>query len=118
MHPCVSMRGPRYRFPEHVRSTTREIAARMIRDDEVVETPGQFESWISLHPDARAALEEGGYGSEFDAEDLFPLLQVRLPAVAAAVEARPARGRPRRAVLVAALVAILVALAIVFGALG
>lgn len=70
------MRGPRYRFPNEVRSTARAIASRMVQDDRIVETPEQLEEWISREGDVRKPLEAGGYGTEFTAHDLFPLLQV------------------------------------------
>lgn len=112
------MRAPRYQFPEQVRSTTREMAARMIRDEEIVETPEQLEAWIALHPEAKKSLEGGGYGSQFSAQDLFPLLQARLPPVAPPEPERPARRAPSKAMLVAGVLAVLVALAVVFALAG
>lgn len=70
------MRAPRYRFPEQVRSTTRTIAARMVREGETAETPKQLDAWLARHADERQTLERGGYGDRFTANDLFPLLQV------------------------------------------
>jgi branched-chain amino acid transport system substrate-binding protein len=69
------MREPRYRFPDHVRDTTRTIAARMAREETVARTPEELEAWIEGDPEVRASLESGGYGTHFTAADLFPLLQ-------------------------------------------
>jgi hypothetical protein len=70
------MRAPRYRFPDEVRSTTRSIASRMIQQGTIARSPEELRTWISQAPDVRERLEEGGYGIDFTAEDLFPLLQV------------------------------------------
>ncbi len=72
------MRAPRYRFPDEVRSTTRTMASRMMDDGEVAETPEQLDAWISQRPEVRESLERGGYGTEFTAHDLFPLLQAMI----------------------------------------
>ena len=69
------MRAPRYRFPDRVRTVTRNIAARMVQDGSVAQTPEDLEAWIARTPAAREALETGGYGTRFTARDLFPLLQ-------------------------------------------
>jgi hypothetical protein len=70
------MRAPRYRFPDQVRSTTRAIASRMVRDGTIADTPEELDAWIAATPDAREPLEQGGFGTAFTAHDLFPLLQV------------------------------------------
>jgi hypothetical protein len=70
------MRAPRYRFPEQVRSTTRGIADRMVRNGDIAETPEELDAWLSQEPETRDVLQRGGYGSAFTADDLFPLLQV------------------------------------------
>jgi uncharacterized damage-inducible protein DinB len=44
------MREPRYRFPDHVRDTTRTIATRMVREDAVARTPEELEAWIAEEP--------------------------------------------------------------------
>lgn len=72
------MRSPRYRFPDAVRSATRNIASRMAEDGTVAETPEQLEAWLAERPEFRGALERGGYGTAFTSGDLFPLLQVFL----------------------------------------
>jgi hypothetical protein len=41
-----------------------------------VHTPEQLEAWITAHPAERERLERGGYGTEFTAADLLPLVQV------------------------------------------
>lgn len=68
-------RPPRYRFPNEVRDATREAASRMMRDGTVVTTPEELETWLAGAPEVRASLESGGYGTAFDENDLFPLLQ-------------------------------------------
>lgn len=70
------MRPPRYRFPDEVRDTTRAAASRMVRDGDIARTPEDLEAWIAREPEVRETLENGGYGREFTAHDLFPLLQV------------------------------------------
>lgn len=70
------MRPPRYHFPAEVRSATREMAARSVRDGTVARTPKELEVWISQAPDVREPLEHGGYTTEFTASDLFPLYAV------------------------------------------
>ncbi|HEU0080296.1 MAG TPA: hypothetical protein VFQ76_21795 [Longimicrobiaceae bacterium] len=70
------MRPPRHRFSDEVRSTAREMAARMARDGTVPETPEELDAWIAAAPDARASLERGGYGRDFTPDDLLPLLHV------------------------------------------
>jgi hypothetical protein len=72
------MRGPRYRFPDQVRNTTRTIAARMIREGEIARSPEDLDAWIRGRPEVHAPLEKGGYGSAFDSSDLYPLLVVFL----------------------------------------
>ncbi len=52
------------------------MAARMVRDGTVPETPEQLDAWIANSPDARETLERDGYNTDFTADDLFPLLQV------------------------------------------
>ena len=86
------MRPPRYRFPDEVRSTTRAIASRMVQDGVVARTPEELDTWISRAPDVAASLENGGYGTAFTSDDLFPLLQVFVAQTrgsAPGVEARP-----------------------------
>ena len=72
------MRAPRYRFPDEVRSATRAMAERMVRQGD---TPGSAEAldrWISANPDVEAPLRKGGYGEQFDAAELMPLLQAQV----------------------------------------
>lgn len=68
-------RPPRYRFPNEVRDATREAASRMMAAGMVATTPEELEAWLAQAPELRATLEKGGYGTEFDATELFPLLQ-------------------------------------------
>lgn len=70
------MRGPRFKFPDEVRETTRGIASRMVRDGQIARTPEELEAWIAAAPDVGESLRRGGYGTEFTAHDLFPLHQV------------------------------------------
>ena len=69
------MRAPRYQFSEETRAMTRDIASRMLDQGTAAQTPEQLETWIASAPDARAVLERDGYGTNFTAHDLFPLLQ-------------------------------------------
>lgn len=69
------MRAPRYRFPDEVRTATRGMAARMLADGTVADTPEQLDAWLSEAPADRESLERGGYGTAFTAEDLLPLLR-------------------------------------------
>jgi hypothetical protein len=92
------MRPPRYHFPDRVRNATRSAAAEMVRDGEVAGSVAEFEGWIGERPQVREELVAGGYGTEFDAGDLFPLLQAmvgRAGGTAVGVEgvAGAARGR-------------------------
>jgi len=72
------MRGPRYRFPEIVRSTTRGMAETMKREDSIARTPEELDAWVSQRPEILASLEKGGYGRAFNADDLLPLLHVMI----------------------------------------
>ena len=91
------MRPPRFRFSEEVRSTTRSIAARMVREGTVAGSPAELDAWTAGRPEVREPLERGGYGTEFTAEDLFPLLEVFVVQAGGAARAPdvPA-GAPRR----------------------
>lgn len=109
------MRGPRYRFPDEVRSTTRDIASRMVQDGAIAATPEELDSWISARPEVKDPLERGGYNTAFTSDDLFPLLQVFIQLAggpAPRVEAAPRA--PRRpwipAFLVLSIAALIVAL--------
>jgi hypothetical protein len=90
------MRPPRYRFPDEVRSTTRSMAARMVREGTATDTPEALDGWIAERPEVREPLERGGYGARFTADDLHPLLvvflaQAGVPPAAADATAESAR---------------------------
>ena len=70
------MRPPRHRFSEEVRETTRGMASRMVGQGAVPATPEELDAWIAGVPEAREPLQRGGYGRDFTAEDLLPLLHV------------------------------------------
>jgi hypothetical protein len=70
-----TMRDPRYRFSDDVRSVTRAIALRMIHAGAVAETADALRTWIEHTEDLRERLIRGGYESAFDADDLCPLFQ-------------------------------------------
>lgn len=91
------MRDPRYRFSDDVRATTRAIALRMVHAGTIAASPEELEAWIARTDDVRERLTSGGYGSEFVADDLFPLFQSFVAkATAAAATRAPARaGLPR-----------------------
>ena len=109
------MRAPRYRFPNEVRSATRAMASTMVREGTVVDTPEGLDLWVTEHPDVRDPLVKGGYGRQFDANDLLPLLQVfvvKAGGPAPETEApppTPARKRPIVVVVALLLAAIVVA---------
>jgi hypothetical protein len=112
------MRAPRFRFPDKVRTTTRGIAARMIDDGMVAETPEQLDTWISKAPEVRESLVKGGYGSAFTADDLFPLLDsivAQARGSASSDESRPASSKRAWVIgflVVLAIVLLLLALSI------
>jgi hypothetical protein len=84
------------------------MAARMVQQGSIAETPEQLDLWISEHPEVAQPLREGGYGRAFDAGDLFPLLEVFLAqAGAPAVRAEAPSHSPNRNRLVAAVFALL-----------
>ena len=70
-----SMRDPRYRFSDNVRSATRAIALRMIHAKTVASSSEELHAWIMRTEDLREKLTNGGYGAAFSADDLFPLFQ-------------------------------------------
>lgn len=114
------MRPPRFRFPDQVRTETREMAARMVHEGSIARSPGELEDWIAREPDARETLEDGGYGTEFTAEDLFPLLEVFVAQAGgstAVAEPRPAPSR-KGWLLAGIAVAALVVLVLVAAASG
>lgn len=88
------MRAPRYRFPEEVRTVTRRMASRMVRDGTFPNTPDELEAYIQTSPEYREPLERGGYGSRFTARDLHPLLEVFAAQRGGAPQVAP--GAPRR----------------------
>ena len=89
------------------------MAARMVEGGQVAETPEQVEEWIARDGDARETLEDGGYGTEFTAHDLFPLLQVFITQAGGAspVAEPPARTYSRWMLGVGALLALVAAAA-------
>ena len=114
------MRPPRYHFPDEVRTATREMAARSVRDSTVARTPEELDGWISEAPEVREPLERGGYTTEFTASDLFPLYAVMVekaggpaPGAAAAAPSRTRWGVGKLAAIalvIAAIVALVLAL--------
>lgn len=107
------MRPPRYRFPNHVRETTRTIAARMVGDGGIATTAQDLDAWIARTPDVRQSLESGGYGAEFTADDLFPLLEVFVVQAGGPAPAPAAPPRSSRRALYVALGAVLLVLVVV-----
>lgn len=70
------MRPPRFRFPDEVRSATRSMATRMVQDGKIAQNEDDLAAWIERDPETRRVMEDGGYGQEFTAGDVFPLLEV------------------------------------------
>jgi hypothetical protein len=89
------MRAPRYHFPDRVRNATRSAAAEMVRDGEVVGSVAEFEAWIGERPALREEFVAGGDGTEFDAGDLFPLLQAMVGRAGGTVVVPGEAGRGR-----------------------
>lgn len=89
------MRDPRYRFSDDVRATTRAIALRMVHAGTVADSPEGLEAWIARTDDVRERLTQGGYGSAFDAGDLFPLFRGFVAKATAAPPARASRERAK-----------------------
>lgn len=114
------MRPPRFQFPNEVRSTTRSIASRMVDDGTIAQTPEQLDAWIEQRPAVRESLAADGYGTEFTADDLFPLLQVfAVQAGGPPLEADPGpRASSRRWVLFALLAAVAIGLVVLAVATG
>jgi hypothetical protein len=104
------MRPPRFQFPNEVRSITRTIASAMVGNGNVAETPEQLDTWIGQRPDVRESLRADGYGTDFSAEDLFPLLQVFVGQAGGAAPEPAARPRAshRRWVLPALLLVMVI----------
>lgn len=70
------MRPPRFRFPDDVRSATRIISSRMSEEGTVAASPADLDEWLSRNPELQERLVSGGYGTDFTADDLYPLLIV------------------------------------------
>ena len=52
------------------------MASRMVHDGDVAQTPEELDAWIASRPDVREVLDRDGYGTNFTANDLFPLFQI------------------------------------------
>jgi hypothetical protein len=114
------MRGPRYKFPDEVRSTTRSMASRMVSDATIVQTAQELDAWLATAPEEKESLERGGYNKEFTSSDLLPLLQVFIvqaggPPPPDPTEVATLAAEPRRPVasIVMLLVILLAAVAVV-----
>jgi hypothetical protein len=101
------MRDPRYRFSDVVRTTTRAIALRMIHAGTVAASPEELDAWIARTDDLRERLTNGGYGSAFAADDLFPLFQSFVAKATAVTPSRPGAG-PARWLWIAVILAVVV----------
>lgn len=112
------MRAPRHRFSDSVRDTTRSMAAAMVEEGTVLQTPQELEAWISQRPQVKAPLEEGGYNDAFGAVDLFPLLKAmaRQP-IAPVTTAAPPRRISRPALLAGGALIVAVVLGVIIGLL-
>lgn len=89
------MRDPRYRFSDDVRAMTRAMALRMIHAGEVAASPEALHAWIERTSDLHVRLTNGGYGTAFTAEDLFPLFQSFVAKAKASTPPGSARGSSR-----------------------
>lgn len=90
------MRGPRYRFSDAIRATTRAIALRMIHAGEIASSPQELSDWIARTDDVRERLTQAGYGNAFSAGDLYPLFEGFLARATAATPSPVRPGFPRR----------------------
>ncbi|HEU4560619.1 MAG TPA: hypothetical protein VFS20_22395 [Longimicrobium sp.] len=115
------MRPPRYHFPDEVRTATREMAARSVRDGTVARTPEELDGWILQAPDVREPLERGGYTTEFTASDLFPLYAVMVEKAggpsprAAAAGPSPTRWGLGKVAAIALVIVAIIALVLALG---
>lgn len=108
------MRGPRYKFPDEVRAATRTMASRMVQEGTIAQTPEALEVWISERTQVREVLERGGYSTAFNAQDLFPLLEVFIEQAGAPTpRAEPLPPTPNLVVRAALVVGILLVVAAV-----
>lgn len=90
---------------------TRAIALRMIHAGAVAGTPGELAAWIARTDDLRERLKNDGYGSRFEAEDLFPLFEGFVARAKAATPPRSGARPPRWLWIVG--IAVLVAIVVV-----
>ena len=95
------------------------MASRMVRDASVPDTPDQLDAWIAAEPETHQTMREGGYGTEFTAADLLPLLAVfveqaggRAAPTSAEPAPRTAVGRWRPVAVIAVVVLLAAALAL------
>ena len=104
------MRDARYRFSDDVRSMTRAIALRMVHAGAVATSPEELAAWIARTDDLRDKLTNGGYGSKFTADDLFPLFQANVEKAKAARQPSPDTGQAKwkRIVVIVAVVAAII----------
>lgn len=108
------MRDPRFRFTDEVRTATRAIAARMIHTDTVATSPEALDGWIARTDDLRAMLTNSGYGSAFDAEDLFPLFESYVAKAKPATPSRSGAGRSKWLWIGLIVIAAAVIIAVIF----
>jgi len=80
----------------------------MIREESVARSPEQLEAWIAERPEVREPLVEGGYGTAFTAEDLYPLLAAFLGAAAGPPPEAPRVSRTASKWFIWGLIALLV----------
>ena len=105
------MRDPRYRFSDDVRSVTRAIALRMIHANTVASSSEELRAWILRTDDLREKLTNGGYGSAFSADDLFPLFQSFVAKATPATHSRP-KVRPLWRIWLIAIVVVAIVVAV------
>jgi hypothetical protein len=64
----------------------------MVHARAVAASPEELDAWIARTDDLRDRLEKGGYGSDFAADDLFPLFQSYVAKATAAAASRAPSG--------------------------
>lgn len=91
------------------------MAAQMVREDRVARGPPDLDAWLTSNPELHVTMQRGGYGTEFSADDLYPLLQVMMTNAAgqAPVASAPQRSTPRGMIVGMALLLLILLIAMI-----